>query len=157
MPAYQIPNHAPYGSLLKRPRPRAKRLDMGRNTRIEEPSHLQAIRQLPCLRCGVEGFTEAAHVRMTSSAVHKRSGMGVKPDDKWCVPLCGGCHQHDTDSQHRVGELTFWHHVGINPLLICEELHKASPNVEAMRAVVLRFISERVPAMLTPRQHGDAK
>jgi hypothetical protein len=143
MPAYQIPNFAPIGSLLKRPRPRARRNDFGRNTRIEEPTHLQAIRKLPCLRCGVEGFTEAAHVRMTNSAANKRSGLGVKPDDRWTVPLCAGCHQRDPDSQHNVGELTFWHHVGLNPLLVCEALHKASPDIEAMRAVVVRFISAR--------------
>lgn len=144
--AFQVPVNAPPGSLLKKPlalRNSERKKDLGRNTRVEEPHHLDAIRKLPCLKCGVEGFTEAAHVRMNSADHGKRSGMGMKPDDKWTVPLCAGCHQNDSDSQHRVGELTFWHHVGLNPLLVCEALHKASPNVDAMRAVVMKSFSER--------------
>lgn len=143
--ASQLDNRAPIGSLLKRPgNERHKREKMGRSPRIQEPSHLQAIRELPCMKCGLDPCGEAAHVRMNSAAFNKRAGKGEKPDDKWSLPLCGGCHRLDPDSQHRVGEETFWHALGLNPLLICEALHKASPDVVRMRAVVFSFIAQRI-------------
>lgn len=145
MRAQQIPNRAPYGSLLKKPGVgKTKRLDMGRSPRLQEPSHLQAIRQLPCLKCGMDPCGEAAHVRMASAAFGKRSGKGEKPDDRWALPLDAACHRLDDDSQHKVGEAIFWHALNLNPLLICEALHKVSPDIVAMRAVVFSFMGQRV-------------
>lgn len=44
---------------------------------------------------------QCAHVRMQSGA-----GMGEKPDDWRCVPLCASCHNGD---QHtKLGEPEFW-------------------------------------------------
>jgi hypothetical protein len=143
--ASQLDNHAPIGSLLKRPgNTRHKREKLGRSPRVQEPSHLQAIRTLPCIKCGVEDFSEAAHVRMNSAAFNKRVGKGEKPSDCWSLSLCAACHRIDPDSQHRVGEETFWHALGLNPLLICEALHKASPDIVRMRAVVFSFIAQRI-------------
>jgi hypothetical protein len=42
---------------------------------------------------------EAAHVRMGSGA-----GLGQKPDDWRCVPLCGDHHRQ----QHSTSEPDFW-------------------------------------------------
>ena len=51
--------------------------------------------------CQSEAGIQAAHVRMESGA-----GMGEKPDDWRCVPLCGPCHNGD---QHtKLGEPAFW-------------------------------------------------
>jgi sterol desaturase/sphingolipid hydroxylase (fatty acid hydroxylase superfamily) len=36
----------------------------------------------------------------------------VKPGDRYAVPLCGACHA----KQHRIGELTFWSALRIDPL-----------------------------------------
>lgn len=142
--AFQFDNRAPIGSLLKRPgTARHKRNTMGRSPRMQDASHLTAIRDLPCLKCGLEGFSEAAHVRMNSAAFNKRVGKGEKPDDRWTLPLCPSCHRIDEDSQHKVGEETFWHALNLNPLLICEELYKVSPTVLVMRAVVFKFMMER--------------
>jgi hypothetical protein len=132
---------APIGSLFKRGR--EVRSPSYRRPRETDATHLDAIRQLPCLRCGLEPCGEAAHVRMTSAAHGKRGSMAAKPDDKWAVPLCPGCHRQDADSQHRVGEIAFWSALDLNPLLICESLHAASPDVLRMRAVVFTFIAGR--------------
>jgi hypothetical protein len=142
--AAQIQNRAPIGSLLKRPDYARVRKIKQRSARVEEPSHLVAIRQLPCLKCGMEPCGEAAHVRESSAAHKKQNTMQAKPDDKFSVPLCSGCHTRDPDSQHKLGEMTFWAAVGLNPLLVCEDLHKVSPDIVVMRAVVIRYIGERV-------------
>jgi hypothetical protein len=139
-----MPNRAPIGSLLKKPGiARHKRNDMGRSPRLQEPTHLQAIRELPCLKCGLEGFSEAAHVRMNSAAFNKRGSKGMKPDDKWVAPLCPSCHRLDDDAQHNMDERQFWFQLNLNPLLICEALHKVSPDIVAMRAVVFNFVAQR--------------
>lgn len=60
----------------------AKQPDPKRNS-----THLTMIRALPCLKCGRIGETEAAHVRSGTDG-----GMGMKPADRWTVPLCRACH-----------------------------------------------------------------
>jgi hypothetical protein len=110
-----------------------------------DPAYLAMIRELPCLKCGLEPCGEAAHVRITSAAFHKRGGMGRKPADRWTAPLDRGCHQTDRDALHRVGEYLFWATLGINPLLICERLYAHRGDLVAMRAVVLTAIADRPP------------
>lgn len=61
-------------------------------------NHLAFIRSLPCCRCG-KSPSQAAHVRMGTGG-----GMGMKPDDRYTVPLCADCHRR----QHDVGERAFW-------------------------------------------------
>ncbi len=135
---------APVGSLLKQSRPReARTKDLGRSPRQRDGGHLSAIRQLPCLKCGLEPCGEAAHVRMNCSALGKRQAIGAKPDDAWSVPLCPGCHTHDPDSQHRMGESVFWDLLGLNPLLIAKKLYELSPDLVRMRAAVFSFIAGR--------------
>lgn len=139
----QVTIRAPYGSLLKRPRETRPRKNGFGRARQQNPSYLELIRQCPCLKCGLDGFSEAAHVRQNSAAHGKRQALGQKPDDQWSLPLCAGCHRLDDDSQHRLGEETFWHRLGISPLLVCEKLHAAAPDLVRMRAVVVRAIAER--------------
>jgi len=107
-----------------------------------ELSYLALIRQLPCLKCGLEDSSEAAHLRQQSAAHGKRGGIGKKPEDRWALPLCGGpqgCHAE----QHKIGERVFWDGIGINPHLVCEKLYAQKGDVVAMRAVVLGAIAER--------------
>jgi hypothetical protein len=61
--------------------------------------HLTFIRQLPCVACGRAAPSEPAHVRTGTDG-----GVGIKPSDRYSVPLCTACHA----KQHRVGELRFW-------------------------------------------------
>src|SRR5262245_15322920 len=138
---------APVGSLLKRPHEQRVRRPAFRSARDTDASYLDLIRQLPCCNCGVEPCGEAAHVRMNNAAFGKRQAVGQKPDDKWSLPLCAGCHRNDPDSQHRVGEQEFWRRVGIAPLLLCEALQRAAPDLLKMRSVVFRFIEEREPGL----------
>jgi hypothetical protein len=79
----RIVHPGPPGHLLKRvSQPRA---------RVEEVAgrdlpYLALVRQLPCLKCGMEP-SEAAHVRFASAAFGKASGLGRKPDDRHSVPF----------------------------------------------------------------------
>lgn len=52
-----------------------------------------AVASLPCYRCGIHGYSQAAHA-------DEGKGMGLKTDDLTCYPLCGarpdnsGCHEY---------------------------------------------------------------
>ncbi len=131
MSAYVSPR-APYGSLLKEARPAKHN---ARPARDEDPKHLAAVRQCPCLSCGRSNNIEAAHVRMSRPG-KPNAGPGMKPDDKYTLPLCAGCHRTKPDAQHEVGEPKFYAALNMEPLAICEKLYEASPDVDAMRAVI---------------------
>jgi hypothetical protein len=133
---------SPIGSLFKRAFGPATRLRLA-DANAREPVYLALVRQLPCLKCAMEPCGEAAHVRLTSAAFHKRGGMAKKPADRWAAPLCGGCHREDRDALHRVGEYLFWQELGINPLLVCEKLYAARADIVRMRAIALQAIAER--------------
>ena len=51
---------------------------------------LQAIRQLPCVRCGMMPPSQAAH---SNSSKHGK-GKGIKADDQFTIPLCHSCHSN---------------------------------------------------------------
>src|SRR3974390_1672224 len=52
------------------------------------------IASLPCAHCGLEGYSQAAHV----GGLAEGKGGGLKVSDARCIPLCGdrpevaGCH-----------------------------------------------------------------
>lgn len=128
------------GSLLKRQPPvqnRSVREAAGRDV-----DYLAEVRTLPCLKCGSEP-SEAAHVRFASAAFGKASGMQKKPDDRFALLLCAGCHRLDRDAQHNRNEKMFWAEIGINPLIVAEKLHAQRGDLVAMRAVVMVAIAER--------------
>ena len=58
---------------------------------ITSPAYQAAVRQLPCMRCGIVGFTQFCHA-------DEGKGMGIKTDDRRGWPGCGphgqepGCH-----------------------------------------------------------------
>jgi hypothetical protein len=129
----------PIGSLLKQifPAPRVRKAESER-----DPDYLSLVRQCPCLKCGMEP-SEAAHVRYACASFGKASGLGKKPDDRFVLPLCAGCHRLDRDAQHNRGEKLFWAQLGINPLAVCEKLYGQRGDLVAMRAVVFNAIAER--------------
>jgi len=132
MSSFRIPSLAAPGALLKAPTAmRKQKYDMGRNPRQRDVLHLEAIRQCPCVACGLDPCGEAAHIRMTRTG-KPTSGIGNKPSDFFTAPLCASCHRE----QHNVGELSFWADLEIDPLRLAETLYRLSPNVEAMRAGV---------------------
>ena len=73
--------------------------------RRKDTKHIAFIRTLNCCICGDNTSTEAAHVRMADRSIGKPiCGIGIKPDDKWCLPLCSTHHR----AQHEQGEKKFW-------------------------------------------------
>ena len=91
--------------------------------------HLAFVRQLPCVACGKAAPSEAAHVRTGTDG-----GVGVKPGDRYAVPLCRACHT----KQHRIGELTFWSALRIDPLNVALRLWTVSADMEAGERTVFR-------------------
>lgn len=91
-----------------------------RQPRIRDERHLQYIRSLPCCICGDDTSTEAAHIRSGSINHGKaNTGMAEKPNDSWCVPLCGKHHRE----QHAFGnELEWWKCHGKDPFLLAMTL-----------------------------------
>jgi hypothetical protein len=91
--------------------------------------HLTFIRQLPCVACGRAAPSEPAHVRTGTDG-----GVGIKPGDRYAVPLCTACHA----KQHRVGELSFWSALRIDPLNVAFRLWIVSADLEAGERTVFR-------------------
>lgn len=89
---------------------------------IRCPGHLQLVRGLTCAACTLSecaGRIEVAHVRIGTDG-----GMGQRPGDNWVVPLCSLHHE----MQHRLGEVTFWARVGLDPHAVAAALWAASPH-----------------------------
>ena len=137
---FNISPRAAYGSLLKSERPTKHK---ARPARDANPKHLAAVRQCPCLSCGRADQIEAAHVRMSTPG-KPNPGVGMKPDDKFTLPLCAVCHRTGPTAQHEVGEVKFWAALGIDPLVVCARLYAVSPDVDAMRAVIAEARSTAV-------------
>lgn len=96
-----------------------------RESRWRSQAHCNFVRSHACSVCGSITAIEVAHVRIGSGA-----GMAQKPDDWNTVSLCKPCHQ----SQHHVGERTFWEAAGIDPTALAEAFAKASPKAAEIRA-----------------------
>ena len=77
MPAARIPRTVARG----KPKPNLHR-------RVQ---HLAFVRQLPCVACGKAAPSDAAHVRTGTDG-----GVGMKPGDRYAVPLCVACHAKPT-------------------------------------------------------------
>ena len=91
--------------------------------------HLAFVRQLSCVACGKAAPSEAAHVRAGTD-----TGVGLKPGDRYAVPLCSACHA----KQHRIGELTFWSALRIDPLNVAWRLWTVSSDTAAGERTVFR-------------------
>lgn len=58
---------------------------------VTSPAYQSAVRRLPCIRCGIQGFTQFCHS-------DEGKGMAIKTDDRRGWPGCGphgtepGCH-----------------------------------------------------------------
>src|ERR1700745_527002 len=85
-------------------------------------AHLPLGRLLPCVACGKAAPSDSAHVRTGTDG-----GTGIKPSDRYAVPLCAACHA----KQHRVGELTFWSALRIDPLNVALRLSTVSADLKA--------------------------
>lgn len=101
---------------------------MQKKPREHNDKHLQFIRQLPCLICADNISTEAAHVRYADRSVDKpMTGIGIKPDDKYTIPLCG--HHHRAQHSHG-NEREWWKMLDCDPVKIALALHSISGDHE---------------------------
>jgi hypothetical protein len=129
--SHRISPIAKPGSLLKAMR-EAKR---GKRPKRElDTGHLALVRRLPCLSCDADPAGEAAHLR-----INTRAGTGLKPGDRWALPLCHACHM----AQHRVGELTFWRELSRDPIGIAVKLYAFTGDIAAMRDIVFCLRARR--------------
>lgn len=117
----------------------------------KSPTHLDLIRELPCLLSGRPA--EAAHLRY-ADASHKKAetGMGRKPDDMWVVPLCPELHRMAKACQHAGDERKFWEQFKIDPLAVAQQLWGKN-RVQMERIIVMhspwhQHIKDRVKAIL---------
>lgn len=112
---------------------------MKRTPRERDNAHLDFIRSLPCVVCGDNTSTEAAHVRFSDVSAGKvNPGVGQKPHDFWTVPLCGSCHR----GQHLMGERDFWSLLAkVDPLRTAAFLYLASGDYERGCQIVAATLS----------------
>lgn len=102
--------------------------------REHDGSHLEFLRGLPCLVCLDNTATEAAHIRYSDRRAAKvNAGVGQKPSDFWCVPLCGRHHRE----QHEMGdEEKFWGQEMIDPLFVALALYVNSGDQDAGETII---------------------
>ena len=101
--------------------------------RVKNDRHLDFIRSLPCVCCGNNIETEAAHIRISCIQVGKPyTGKQEKPSDCWTIPLCGRHHRE----QHDMGEHSFWTLQRIDPIRIAAFLYASSGDFEAGENII---------------------
>lgn len=87
------------------------------------PKHLAWIRRLPCAVRGsdCQGPVHAHHVRSAAN-----SGTGMKPADRFTIPVCARHH----DEGHRTGWISFESKYGISLHNLATKLAAASPHLK---------------------------
>ena len=81
---------------------------------------------------------------MTDGRIAKfNSGISQKPDDRFCLPLCGKHHRE----QHQIGdEKKFWKSYRTDPILLALAIYSISGDAEeAERIIRERVLDEIVP------------
>lgn len=92
-----------------------------RQPRQRDESRLAWLRTQPCVICGDNTSSEAAHIRTGNLEVGKEhTGMAQKPDDKWTVSLCNAHHRQ----QHTMNEMAFWAKYKLNPFTIAIKMRR---------------------------------
>ncbi len=113
---------------MPRPAPRiARSVPLGRRkpSGRSNPRHRAFINSLPCVACGRAAPSECAHVRMGTDG-----GTGYKPADRFCLPLCEGCHRTGPAAQHTIGEPAFWAERGVDPVDIAARLYAVTGDTD---------------------------
>lgn len=148
MRAFGITPKAPVGSLLKGSTKPAKGKRQG--ARQHDDAHLKFIRLLPSLVPG-QGPVEAAHLRYADRLHGKPlTGIGVKPDDRYVLPLAHGAHmdQH----AHPEGERAWWASWGLDdPIVVSTRLWLVTGDFDA-GVQIIRETIEFMSATLKSRE-----
>lgn len=107
---------------MLRPKPKAPR-SPGKGPRKDFPAHRKWVRNHACAVPDCEELQiEAAHCRLGLPA-GQQAGLGQKPHDMWCIPLCSTHHR----IQHTFGEATFQILCGVNMIEVAKECARLSP------------------------------
>jgi len=115
-----------------------------RQPRERDKGHMGAIAKLFCvatkIRTGAEAYgVQVCHVRFSLAEAGVRNpGMQNKSNDWRVLPLLPAEHAR----QHAGKEEAYWAALNIDPYALCKDLRAASPDVEAMLAV-LRLACEQ--------------
>lgn len=106
-------------------KPKARKLPKPKKVaRTCRPHRKWVAEEFACAGCGAVDV-EAAHLRIGTSG-----GMGLKPSDRWVLPLCHACHHGE---QHQKGERSFWDRRDIDAKAMCEALARKSPHWPKLR------------------------
>jgi hypothetical protein len=104
------------------PRPKIDKsvLTLSEPKRIRSKDHLRFVAQQPCVICG-RTPAHAHHIRYAQP-----KGLVLKVSDEFTVPLCAIHHSQN----HATGdERRWWREHKIDPLVMAQELWKATPGV----------------------------
>jgi DNA recombination protein Rad52 len=110
-------------SATAKPRPKIDKsvLTLSEPKRVRSKEHLRFVAQQPCVICG-RTPTQAHHVRYAQPR-----GLALKVSDEFTVPLCAVHHSEN----HATGdERRWWHERKIDPLVVAQELWKATTGVK---------------------------
>lgn len=114
-----------------------------RKPRERDNGYLAFLRRQCCVVGLITGWhcsgrIDPAHIRYSDVKAGKvNPGGGMKPDDKWCLPVCRTHH----DAQHAYGDERKWWgaEVGADPLDLSAALYAAYQAGEDGAAVLRRF------------------
>jgi hypothetical protein len=70
-------------------------------------------------------------------------GTGLRPSDRYSVPLCERCHRTGHNAQHTIGESAFWSAKGIDPGQVAERLWTVSGDHDQGLRTILRALATR--------------
>lgn len=112
--------------------------------------HRKFVRSHHCVVPGCEATDiHFAHIRSAAN-----SGTGLKPHDRFGVPLCFNHHQE----QHQVGQGTFEDRHGLDLLAIAAELVRRSPDVQMRLSLLDEGLLVKATAPSLPRlSDGELK
>lgn len=128
-------------------RARAKAIDASRpeqrQERQEDPAYLRWLRARCCIagaiaRSPCDGPIDPAHIRFADpTAGRMNPGLGRKPDDRWCLPVCRRHHE----AQHLAGNEARWwaQEVGVDPSDVARSMYRDFQGGGDGSAVLRRF------------------
>lgn len=101
--------------------------------RRRDDKHLQFLRSLICVVCYDNTSVEAAHIRYADPRIAKPiTGNSIKPDDQFCLPVCGKHHRE----QHLTNERRFWEQHRIDPILLALALYAVSGDAQESERII---------------------
>lgn len=83
---------------------------ISKKTKWKSKKYREFISGKPCIVCCSPYASDPHH----EDDGIKNSGMGMKPPDTQCIPICRKCH----DLRHKIGPLVFWHGIDYKKAMI---------------------------------------